>query len=391
MIPRLLQLPKKQSFFLFGPRNTGKSTLLKNRYTNSESITFNLLDSVLEDRFARRPQELIEIVSALPDEIDHIIIDEIQKVPKLLDVIHQLIETTDKNYIMTGSSARKLKRGSANLLAGRAFVYHLYPFSIFEIEEMFNLEQALSWGLLPKILTYKNDYDKKKFLDAYSHTYLKEEIWAEHFIKNLDPFRKFLEVAAQMNGKIISFNKIALDVGVDDKTIKNYYEILEDTMIGFFIDGFQNSFRKRLNTKPKFYFFDTGVVRSLSRFLSVPVMPKTSIYGDLFEHLIILECMKLSSYFNNDFKFSYLKTKDDVEVDLVIERPGKPKLFIEIKSSDNVTQESISSFIKICKDYSQNEYIEAICLSNDYYPKIIDNIKVMPWKDGIKNYFIKSE
>ncbi|MEK6733897.1 MAG: AAA family ATPase, partial [Pseudomonadota bacterium] len=380
MIPRLLKLPEAQSYFLFGPRNTGKSTLLNSYYNKDNCIMFNLLDPNLENRFARDPVELVRIVKALPENTRYIVIDEIQKVPKLLDIVHQLIETTDKYYVMSGSSARKLKYGGANLLAGRAFVYNLFPFSFIELGEQFDLDNALAWGTLPKIKALKTNEDKKRFLDSYSHTYLREEIWAEHFIKDLDPFRKFLEVAAQMNGMIINFHKIAQDVGVDDKTIKRYYAILEDTLIGFFLDGFQNSFRKRLSIKPKFYFFDSGVARSLARMLTIPVLPRTSIYGEAFEHFIILECIKLSSYYNKDYRFSYLRTKDDAEIDLIIERPGKPILFIEIKSTDNVTRESISSFIKLSKEFGR---CEAICLSKDPYPKNIDNVTVLPWKEGL--------
>ncbi len=385
MIPRLLKLPKFKSYFLFGPRNTGKSTLINGYYHSNNSMIFDLLDPLLEDRFARNPSELTKIVKASPEEIKYVIIDEVQKIPKLLDIIHHLIESTDKYYVMTGSRTRKLKPGGANLLAGRAFVYHLYPFSFLEIESRFNLEDALNWGMLPKIIELKAPEDKKRFLDAYSYTYIKEEIWAEQFVKNLDPFRKFLEIAGQMNGKIINFHKIALDVGVDDKTVKKYYSILEDTLIGFFLEAFQHSVRKRLSSKPKFYFFDVGVARSVSRMLTIQLLPKTTLYGDAFEHFIILECMKLASYYNNDYRFSYLMTKDDVEIDLVVERPRKPLLLIEIKSSDNVSKESIASFIKLTKDF---EGCEAICFSNDIFAKIIDNVKVLPWKEGIKEYIL---
>jgi len=388
MIPRLLRLKPKHSFFLFGPRNTGKSTLIRSYYNKDNSIIFDLLDPLTEDKFARNPSELESIVKALPKKVEYIIIDEVQKLPKLLDVVHRLIESTEKYYIMTGSSARKLKHGASNLLAGRAFVYHLHTFSFIEIGNQFNLENALTWGLLPKIHSLADAESKKQFLDAYSHTYLKEEIWGEHFIRKLDPFRRFLEVAAQMNGKIINFSKIADDVGVDEKTIKSYYSILEDTMLGIFLDGFQNSFRKRLSIKPKFYFFDVGVTRSLSRLLSIPMIPRTPMYGDAFEQFVILECIKLSDYSGNDYRFSYLRTKDDVEVDLVVERPGKKLLFIEIKSSDNVTKGSISSFIKLSKDYKD---CEAICLSNDPFAKIIENVKVFPWSEGIKEYFVDNK
>ena len=287
MFPRLRHFSHKHSFFLFGPRGTGKSTLLKKRFDQSQCLWLDLLDSDVEDRFFRNPSDLYAIVKALPDEIHYVIIDEIQKVPKLLDEVHRLIEETDKIFILTGSSARKLKHGGANLLAGRAFVYHLYSLSCFELKEQFDLEKALHWGTLPKIFSLEEDSEKSEFLRSYADTYLKEEIWNEQVIRKLQPFRRFLEVAAQCNGKIINYANIARDVGVDDKTIKEYFFILEDTMIGFFLEPFHNSFRKRLVEKPKFYFFDPGVVRSLSRRLSVPLTQKQR---PMERHLNILFC-----------------------------------------------------------------------------------------------------
>lgn len=161
---------------------------------------------------------------------------------------------------------------------------HLYPFSFFEVEEQFDLEEALQWGLMPKMFEYSDKDVKKQYLQTYAHTYLKEEVWEEHFVKDLELFRRFLEVAAQMNGKIINYANIARDVGVDEKTVKSYYAILEDTLIGFFLDGFEHSFRKRLSTKPKLYFFDMGVTRALGRLLSLPLRASTPAYGEAFEH-----------------------------------------------------------------------------------------------------------
>ncbi len=383
MIQRLLKLIKNHSSFLFGPRGVGKSTLLRHLFHEHDSITFNLLKIEIQERFIKNPDELSGIVKALPDNIKYIIIDEIQKAPKLLDVIHDLIETTDKHFIMTGSSARKLKGGGANLLAGRAFVNSLHPFSYFEIEDRFDLMEALHWGLLPKIFEYPDNELKTRYLQTYAHTYLKEEIWEEHFVKKLEPFRRFLEVAAQMNGKIINYSNIAQDVGIDDKTVKTYYTMLEDTLIGFYLEGFEHSFRKRLSTKPKFYFFDTGVTRALSRMLSVPLIPSTAGYGDAFEHFIILECIKLRDAHHSEYKFSYLKTKDDVEVDLVVERPGKLPLFIEIKSSTQMTSEAISSFIHLSRDYGK---CEAICICDEPYEKMIHHVRVLPWKIALRKY-----
>lgn len=385
MLPRLLNLPRNQSFFLFGARGTGKSTLLRKQFSGDQTLWIDLLDPEEEDRLTRSPKDLYAQVVALPDKVTHVVIDEVQKIPKLLDVIHKLIEETSKKFIMTGSSARKLKYGSANLLAGRAFVYHLYPFSFQELKKKFILNQALSWGLLPKIYTFEAHQERIEFLNAYANTYLKEEIWNEQLIRKLAPFRRFMEVAAQSNGKIINYSSIARDVGVDDKTVKDYFLILEDTLVGFFLDPFHHSFRKRLLTKPKFYFFDTGIVRALTRQLSIPLRAQTSVYGEVFEHLVILECMKLSSYHRNDFRFSYLRTKDDVEIDLVVERPGKALLFIEIKSKISILEEDLSTFKAIIKDFPGE--VEAVCFSSDAHKKRYGQITIWPWQEGVLHFF----
>lgn len=384
MRPRLLQLPSDESFFLLGPRGVGKTTLLKSLPWFENALYINLLQAKDEQRFSRNPDELAAIVKLLPTETKHVIIDEVQKIPKLLDVIHDLIETTSKKFILTGSSARKLKHGGANLLAGRAFVYHLHPFSYLEAPDSVSASDFLRWGMLPKLFEYIDIEKKQLYLDAYTNTYLKEEIWAEQFIRELDPFRRFLEVAAQSNGNIINFSNIARDVGTSHKNIEKYYSILEDTLLGFFLEAFQHSFRKRLSKTPKFYFFDPGVVRALTLHLSLPLVQSTSQFGDIFEHFIILQCKQLASYFYREYRFSYLKTKDDAEVDLIVERPGLPLLFIEIKSSENVHATHLTTLKKIAQDFGN---CEAICFSNDPYPKELDGIKVFPWRQGIKYYF----
>ncbi|MDZ4322503.1 MAG: DUF4143 domain-containing protein, partial [Alphaproteobacteria bacterium] len=272
-------------------------------------------------------------------------------------------------------------------LAGRAFVYNLYPFSALEIGEDFDLETALRWGTLPGVI-YKmhTEEDKTRFLQAYAQTYLKEEVWLEQLIRKVDPFRKFLEVAAQCNGQIINAANIARDVGVDDKTIKQYFSILEDTLMGFMLEPFHGSFRKRLHAKPKFYFFDRGVCGALSRMLTVSLKKSTAEYGQAFEHFIILECLKLANYFYPEYRFSYLKTKDDVEVDLIVERPGKKTLFIEIKSSDSVGKHKLSAFMNLMKDIENSE---AICISQEMRAKKIGGILVFPWRDALRQYFTK--
>ncbi len=386
MLSRLRHFSTKYSFFLFGPRGTGKSTLLKQSFNQDECLWLDLLDSSVEERFFHKPDELYAIVKALPPEVKYVIVDEVQKVPKLLDEVHRLIEDeeVDKVFILTGSSARKLKRDGANLLAGRAFVYHLHPFTCFELKERFDLEKALHSGTLPRVFSLEEEEEERAFLRAYADTYLKEEIANEQLVRKLQPFRRFLEVAAQCNGKIINYANIARDVGVDNKTAKEYFSILEDTMLGFFLEPFHNSFRKRLVGKPKFYFFDPGVVRALSRRLSVPLMPQTAAYGEAFEHFILLEITRLGSYFQPDYRFSFIRTTSDVEVDLVVERPGKPLLCIEIKSAEAVDEVALRPFIKITKEIPD---CEAIVLSQDRFMKKLDHVTCYPWKQGIEEIF----
>ncbi len=384
MFSRFRKFAKNHSLFLFGPRGTGKSTLLKEKFHPETTAWFDLLDSKVFEQLSRSPGDLYAIVNALPMDISHVVIDEIQKIPQLLDEVHRMIEEKKKQFILTGSSARKLKRGGANLLAGRAFVYHLYALSCFELKDRFNLDEALHFGTLPKIFSCSSNEDKEAFLRAYAEVYLKEEIWDEHVVRQLAPFRRFLEVAAQCNGKIVNYANIAKDVGVDDKTVKEYFTILEDTLIGFFLEPHHNSFRKRLSEKPKFYFFDTGVARTLSRRLSVPLLPQTYAYGDAFEHFVILEFIRLASYFQPDFRFSYTRTPADVEIDLIVERPGKPLLCIEIKSSDTLDESDISSFKRLTKDIPG---CEAVVLSQHRFVKQYDHVTCYPWQEGLREFF----
>lgn len=384
-VERLLRLPLARSFFLFGARNTGKSTLLRHTFGDQKVLWIDLLNPDQEDKYARNIMSFKQEVMALDPMTRYVIIDEIQKLPKLLDIVHQLTETTDKFFVMTGSSARKLQHGGANLLAGRAFVYNLYPLTALEIGEDFNLDEALRWGTLPAIIyKMKTLQDKTSFLQAYTHTYLREEVWLEQFIRKIDPFRRFLEVAAQSNGQIVNFSNLAEDVGVDDKTIRQYYLILEDTLMGFFLEPFHSSFRKRLNSKPKFYFFDTGINRALSRMLSIPLQKSTPEYGLAFEHFIILECMRLAGYYYPEYRFSYLRTKEDVEIDLIVERPGEKLLCIEIKSADTIGENKISSFANLMKDIKNSE---AICISQENRARKIGDILILPWKEALLKYF----
>ena len=384
MFQRLIQLNEKNSLFLFGARGTGKTTLLKSLPWLKNALMINLLEAKSENRFAHNPDALSSIVRSLPESQTHIVIDDIQKVPKLLDIVHNLIETTNKKFILTGSSAKKLKHGGANLLAGRALFYHLYPLTYLEVGDTFNLAHALQYGMLPKTFEFTTDLEKQLFLETYVNLYLKEEVWAEKHVRDLQPFRYFLEIAAQSNGKKINFSNLAKDVGVSDYTVQDYFSILEDTLIGYTLQPFQHSFRKRLSKKPKFYFFDTGVVRTLMRLIEIPLVEKTNGFGNVFEHFIINQCIQLASYQHRHYRFTYLSTKDGAEIDLIVERPGKKILFIEIKSSENVEERHLSTLESLSRDFGD---CEAICFSRDPYPKKIGNVTVYPWEIGVKKYF----
>lgn len=387
MFERLIRLSEKQSAFLFGARGVGKTTLLTSLPWLKEALVINLLHAKNENHFARNPDALGEIVRALPETQPYVVIDEIQKLPKLLDVVHDLIETTNKIFILTGSSAKKLRHGGANLLAGRALLYHLYPLIYLEVGDQFNLFQALQYGMLPKTFELTTELEKQLFLETYVNLYLKEEVWAEKYVRDLEPFRHFLEVAAQANGKKINFSNIAQDVGVSDYTVQDYFSILEDTLIGYYLHPFQHSFRKRLSKKPKFYFFDTGVARALTRLIEIPLAESTSAFGEAFEHFIINQCIQLARYCHRNYRFTYLATKDDAEIDLVVERPGQKILFIEIKSATTVESRHLSTLKKISSDFGD---CEAVCFSREQYTKEIDSIGVYPWAVGVKKYFFEA-
>lgn len=383
MVNRIAKLSKSQSFFILGPRGSGKSTLIKQRFLAKNTLYIDLLDLETEDQYRIAPNTLKQQIVGSP-RLQWVIIDEVQKLPKLLNIVHQLIESTKIKFILSGSSARKIKRGGANLLAGRAFVFYLYPFTAFELDKKFELNKALKWGCLPKLLNLKNDRDKKEYLKSYTLTYLKEEIQLEQIIRKLDPFRAFLEVSAQMSGRVINYSKIARDIGVDTTTVQNYYTILEDTLIGFYLRPYHTSLRKSQKLSPKFYLFDTGVCRALKRTLDIPLVPQTYEFGEMFEHFVILEFIKLAEYHRKDWKFSYFLTKDGVEVDLIIDRPRQKTICVEIKSSSRITKDDVKHLNQIGRDIPNSKLY---CLSRDTQKKKIQNAYCFEWRDGLKDIF----
>jgi predicted AAA+ superfamily ATPase len=390
--PRLLELPSDHSFFLFGARGTGKSTLLDSwmdRLQSSRSrleiLHLDLLDPRTEARYSLDPgllRQELEAPSALPRWC---VIDEVQKIPALLDVAHWAIQKKRAHFALTGSSARKLKRGMANLLAGRAFDLHLHPLTSRELGTDFQLEKNLRFGSLPGVFGLTNDADRERFLEGYVQTYLKEEIQLEQIVRNVTRFRQFLAFAGQMNGKVLSYSKISAASGVDQKSVNRYFEILEDTLIGLFLEPYERSVRVRQSQKPKFYLFDTGVTCQMLEDFSGRLVPSTAFFGELFEQWFILECHRLNDYLEMRDRFFYLRTKDDAEIDLIIERKGMAPILVEIKSSTSIHDSDLKTLRSLSQDMRHSR---AVVISREARARRTpDGIEILPFAQALEEFY----
>ncbi len=379
MFPRLLDLTAyKHSLFLFGPRQVGKTHLIKQSLTPHLYINLLLQKEYL--RYAKDAALLAKEVALLDKKKGTllIVIDEIQRCPELLNEIHALMESQPSlRFVLTGSSARKLKRTGVNLLGGRAVTCSLFPLTYLEMGKDFILQDALRFGGLPKMVLEKEKSDKILLLQSYVETYLKEEIQQEALTRNVPAFARFLELAAFENGNLLNFNNLAREVGVHAKTIKEYFQIVEDTLLGFFLLPYTRSHREKLVLHPKFYFFDTGVVGALKNELSSDLVAGSSPYGDAFEHWCILEIKRLLSYRRIDAKISFFRTSDGAEVDLILEI-NKRVWAIEIKSSSKPSSADLRGLKSFIKDHS---YKRAVCLCQTPRPYLLDKIEVLPWRD----------
>jgi uncharacterized protein len=385
MIKRACNLSKANSFFLFGPRGTGKTTLLEQVYSPEDTVFIDLLDSAVFDELVLDPSRFAALIDTQDNIGKRVVIDEVQKLPLLLDTVHLQIQKRKRQFILTGSSSRRLKQKGTNLLAGRAWVYNLFPLTTLEMKDTFELRRCLEIGGLPEPYLAEERQASLEFLSAYVGTYLQKEIQEERWVRNIAPFRKFLAIAAQMNGKIVNKSKIAAEIGVDDVTVANYFEILEDTLIGFFLPTFHTSVRKSQKLLPKFYFIDPGIKRALDRTLSVNLEPQTKAWGDAFEHWVILEFKKQISYSRLDWEMSYIMTKDDVEIDLVIDRPGANKLLIEIKSKSRVLESDAKALETLGKDLDSKA--ERLLISNDPLEQKFGSTRAVHWQKAISELF----
>lgn len=343
MYIRRLKLPRnpKRSFFLWGPRQVGKTTLLKQTYPQVEII--NLLQSEERTLLQSRPEQLRERLEK--KKIKFLLIDEIQKVPELLDEVHYLIEDKKKTFGLCGSSARKLKKQHANLLGGRAIRFELFGLSAIELAHDFDLVQVLNRGYLPSI------YDDKNYqvlLKAYCSDYLKEEILEEGLIRRLPPFSRFLEAAAIGDTEVISFETFAMDCGVSATTIKAYFDILSDTLLGRFLPAYRRRPKRRQVVSPKFYFSDVGVVNHLAQ--RGEIKPKSELFGKAFENWVHHELSCYLSYENRVETLSYWRLTTQVEVDFIV---GHMVCAIEAKATDRIHREHTRGLEELKVDYPQ--------------------------------------
>lgn len=380
MINRMCKLPDNKSFFLFGPRQTGKTTLV--HATFKEKVwEIDLLLSETFFKYSKYPQQMrLEALEKIEKEgIQRIFIDEIQRVPQLLNEVHFLIEKTGCRFLLTGSSARKLRRGGVNLLAGRAVTRHLFPFVYEEIKSDFSLRQILQFGSLPAVFEYSRE-DKIDTLRSYTETYLREEIQAEGIVRNLGNFSRFLDLAASQFGELVSFTAIGRECHVATRTVQSYYGILEDTLIGLRLEPWTRSLRKRLVAHPKFYLFDLGVTNCLNRQLTAPPDPMRA--GRLFEQFIVLETHRMLHYLHSEASLYFWRTNHGAEVDLLIEKHGKFVGAFEIKYSTRITGSHLSG-LRAFRDEHPDVPLHVIARVDQPYR--IDNVHIMPWINYLDN------
>lgn len=367
----LSEILKKKSLFLFGPRQTGKSSYIKNQLKQDEiAMYWSLLDGRLRLKVLSDPGILRQEIEERNLHDCIVVIDEIQKCPELLDEIHYLIEERNINFLLTGSSARKLRDAGVNLLGGRALQKHMHPFAYPEIknDKNYNLKYIFEHGLIPSIYLSDNVDEN---LEAYTETYLTEEIAAEAVSRNIPAFARFLNVAATTNSQVLNYSNIANDSMVRSQTVTQWYDILENTLIGYRVEPFSKTMKRKAVTSPKFYFFDIAIARA---FKNSPVPTEgSSEFGEYFEQLVCMELKAWIDYKSQKSKLTYWRTQKQMEVDFCLD----DNLAIEVKSSTNVTDKQLNGLKALREENIFNRYI-VVC--REEHPRIIDGIEILPWK-----------
>ena len=369
MFQRLLSLPEPgtESFLLWGPRQAGKSTLLKLLYP--DGVWVDLLKADEFRRYATRPELLREELEASgPDPSRQVVIDEVQKVPALLDEVHWLIENRGLHFALCGSSARKVRRGAANLLGGRAIRYEMRGLTAGETGDGFDLDRALNHGYLPRIYESARP---RQLLDAYIADYLREEVAAEGLVRNLPAFSDFLDAAALSDGDPVNYSNIARECGVSGPTVKSYFSILTDTLLAHWLPRWQRRAKRRLAGAPKLYFADVGVVNRLAR--QGELERGSDSYGKAFENWVFHELSAFVSYRYLDERLSYWRLPSGIEVDFVI---GDMRLAIEAKATTNITIKHLKSLRTLAEEHPSVRRI-AVCLESRPH-RTDDGIDILP-------------
>lgn len=354
-----------ESLFFWGARQTGKSTLLKELFPNA--LWFDLLLADVYNRLTNNPALIRETILANPT-IKLVIIDEIQRIPELLNEIHWIITNTSTQIIMSGSSPRKILRKGTNLLGGRALRYELYPLIYNEIPQ-FDLIRALNHGLIPRHYIADNP---KRLVSAYIGNYLRDEIVSEAKIRNVQVFSKFLEAAAFSNGEMVNYTNIATDCGVSSPTIKEYFQILEDTLIGRFVPAYQKKPKRRVITAPKFYYFDLGIVNHLLKRGKIEM--GSELFGNAFEHFIYQELYAHSNYSGSEYPIAYWRTASQIEVDFIL---GNHEVAIEVKSTNNIQERHLKGLKHFMEEYKVKH---PIIVCNEPLARKHGDIWILPWK-----------
>ncbi len=328
--------------------------------------------------YSKSPGRIREEIRAHQKKVKRFscVIDEIQKIPALLDEVHSLIESDGIRFMLTGSSARKIRRGGANLLAGRAYTYHLYPLTFEELGDQFDLERVLRVGCLP-VLWGGSREDSREFLRSYTDTYLREEVAAEGLVRSIGPFALFLDIMAANGGETVNYSNIARECSVSVKTVQQYYQILEDTFLAFKIPAWTKSVRTRLVAHPRYYLFDTGITNALCHTLGGRLNAK--VRGRRFEQFLITQILAWIDYHRRDFQLSYWRTNHGAEVDLLICQGQQILAAIEIKSSTTIAGDKLEGLRSFQKHYPD---LPAYVLGIDQTNRVLDDgIQVLSWDE----------
>jgi predicted AAA+ superfamily ATPase len=374
MYTRLLETPLKlnKSFFLFGPRGTGKTAWVKENFP--ESIYLDLLETDLYLDLLSQPSRL---ESFIPKNFENwVILDEVQRIPDLLNEVHRLIESKKIKFVLTGSSARSLRKKGVNLLAGRALTFSMYPLTSMELKNSFNLTESLEFGHLPAVFS---EPDPKLYLAAYIKTYLREEVLQEGLTRNLGNFSRFLEVSSFSQGSLVNMSEIAREVGINRKVVESYFSILEDLLLAFYLPIFTKRSKRRLVSHPKFYFFDVGIFKAIRP--KGPLDLPSEIQGVVLETLVIQEIRAVTDYFNLGYECFYWRTQSQLEVDLIL-YGEKGILAFEIKLSETLKNADLKGLKAFSEDYPEAKlYFLNLGKRREYH----ENIEVIPVTEFLQN------